>query len=119
MDLTIKIHELAFDIPQFVEEHRSVGFFSEKEGESLHHELNLESVQFSCFRSIPQSVEEHRSVGFFSEEEGESLHHELNLESAQFSCFRGDMKKSRFVVERHEQVSQSNCSLLTPPQGNM
>ena len=62
VDLTIIIHELAFDIPQFVEEHRSVGFLSEKEGESLHHELNLESAQFSCFRGISQSVEEHRSV---------------------------------------------------------
>ena len=49
--LTRKIHELVFDIPCFVEEHETVGLFSEEEGESLHHEINFESVQLSCVRS--------------------------------------------------------------------
>ena len=39
--LTRKIHELVFDIPCFVEEHETVGLFSEEEGESLHHEINF------------------------------------------------------------------------------
>ena len=49
--LTTKIHELVFDVPCFVEEHGTVGLFSEEEGESLHHEINLESAQLSCVRS--------------------------------------------------------------------
>ena len=35
--LTRKNHELVFDVPRFVEEHRTVGLFSEEEGDSLHH----------------------------------------------------------------------------------
>ena len=51
--LTRKIHELVFDVPRFVEEHGTVGLFSEEEGESLHHQINLESAQLSCVRSDP------------------------------------------------------------------
>ena len=43
--LTRKIHELAFDVPRFVKEHKTVGLFSEEEGESIHHAINLESAQ--------------------------------------------------------------------------
>ena len=43
--LTRKIHELVFDVSRFVEEHGTVGLFSEEEGESLHHEINLKSAQ--------------------------------------------------------------------------
>ena len=75
--LTRKIHELGFDVP--------------------------------CF------VEEHGTLGLFSEEEGESLHHEINLESAQLSCVRSDPERLQLVVEWHEQRSQADCSLLTPP----
>ena len=54
--LTRKIHELVFDVPRFVEEHGTVGLFSEEEGESLHHEINLESAQLSCIRSDPERL---------------------------------------------------------------
>ena len=43
--LTHKIHELAFDVPRFVKEHKTVGLFSEEEGESIHHAINLEGAQ--------------------------------------------------------------------------
>ena len=77
MALTRKIHELVFDVPRF--------------------------------------VDEHGIVGLFSEEEGESLNHEINLESAQLSCVRTDPERLRLLVERHEQRSQADHSLLTPP----
>ena len=54
--LTRKIHELVFDVPCFVEEHGAVGLFSEEEGESLHHEINLESAQLSSVRSDPERL---------------------------------------------------------------
>ena len=40
-----KIHQLAFDVLRFVKEHQSVGLFSEEEGESIHHAINLEGDQ--------------------------------------------------------------------------
>ena len=49
--LTRKIRELVFHVPRFVDEHWTVGLFSEKEGECLHHLINLEAVQLSCFRN--------------------------------------------------------------------
>ena len=54
--LTRKIRELVFDVPRFVGEHGTVGLFSEEEGESLHHEINLESAQLSCVRSDPERL---------------------------------------------------------------
>ena len=33
-----------------------LGLFSEEEGESLHHEINLESAQLSCVRSDPERL---------------------------------------------------------------
>ena len=49
--LTWKIHEIVFHVPRFVDEHGTVGLFSEEEGESLHHLINLEAAQFSCVRN--------------------------------------------------------------------
>ena len=49
--LTRKIHELVFHVPHFVDEHGTVGLFSEEEGESLHHLKNLEAAQLSCVRN--------------------------------------------------------------------
>ena len=54
--LTRKIHELVFDVSRFVGEHGTVGLFSEEEGESLHHEINLESAQLSSVRSDPERL---------------------------------------------------------------
>ena len=64
---------------------------------------------------VPRFVGEHGTVGLFSEGEGESLHHEINLESAQLSCVRSDPERLRLALERHEQHSQADRSLFTPP----
>ena len=64
---------------------------------------------------IPCFVEEHGAVGLFSEEKGEHLYHEINLESAQLSFVRSDTERLQLVVEQHEQHSQADHSLLTPP----
>ena len=45
VSLNPKIHELAFDVPHFVKEHKAVGLFNEEEGESIHHAINLEGAQ--------------------------------------------------------------------------
>ena len=36
---------MAFDVPRFVKEHKTVGLFSEEEGGSVHHAINLEGAQ--------------------------------------------------------------------------
>ena len=43
------IHELVYDVSGFVEEHGTVGLFSEEEGESLHHKITLSML--NCFVS--------------------------------------------------------------------
>ena len=67
------------------------------------------------FFGVPRFAEEYGTRGLFSEEEGESLHHEINFESAQLSCVRSDPERLWLVVERHDQCSQADHSLLTPP----
>ena len=61
--LTRKIHKLVPDFHSCVEEHGAAGFFSEKEGEGLHYEINLDSAQLPSVRSDPKRlklvVEEH------------------------------------------------------------
>ena len=52
---TRKIRELFCNVPRFVEEHGTVSLFSE-DGESLHHEINLESAQLSSVRSDPEKL---------------------------------------------------------------
>ena len=57
------LHKLVPDFPSFVEEHGTAGLFSEKGGEGLHHEINLDAAQLPCVRSDPKRlqlvVEEH------------------------------------------------------------
>ena len=36
---------MAFNVPGFVKEHKTVGLFSEEEGESIHHAIDLEDAQ--------------------------------------------------------------------------
>ena len=43
--MTQEIHELAFDVPHFVKEHKTVGLFNEEEGESIHPAIKLEGAQ--------------------------------------------------------------------------
>ena len=35
-----KLHELIFDVPRFLAKHKTLGMFSEEEGESLHNLVN-------------------------------------------------------------------------------
>ena len=49
--LTHKIHELVFHAPRFIDDHGTVGFFSEEKEESLNHLINLEAAQLFCFRN--------------------------------------------------------------------
>ena len=48
--MTRIIHELALDVSRFVKEHKTVGLFSEEEGESIHHAINLEGAQLAGVR---------------------------------------------------------------------
>ena len=50
-----KIRKLFCNVPPFVEEHGTVSLFSE-DGESLHHEINLESAQLSSVRCDPERL---------------------------------------------------------------
>ena len=45
-----KMHEFIFHVPRFVEEHQTIGVFSEEEGESLHNIVNQEVRHFACMR---------------------------------------------------------------------
>ena len=49
--LTRKIHELVFHLPRFVELHKTVGLFSEKEGETLHKVVNQHNRQLVGIRN--------------------------------------------------------------------
>ena len=39
-NITLKMHDFIFDVPCFVKVHRTIGLFSEEEGESLHRFMN-------------------------------------------------------------------------------
>ena len=52
--LTRKIHELVFHLPRFVELHKTVGLFSEEEGETLHKVVNQHNASWhmrSCSKA--------------------------------------------------------------------
>jgi len=50
-NITRKIHELVFDIPEFISKHKTVGRYSEEEGESLHNSVNQELRRLACVRN--------------------------------------------------------------------
>jgi len=52
-----KIHELIFDVPRFLAKHKTVGLFSEEEGESSHKSFNQELKPLSCVRDLLQRLE--------------------------------------------------------------
>lgn len=45
-----KIHELVFDVPRFVQKHKTIGRFSEEEGESLHNAVNQDLRRLASVR---------------------------------------------------------------------
>jgi len=59
VNLTRKMHELIFHVPRFVEEHKTLGLFSEEDGESLHNVVNQESRSVACLRN---SIDKFRHV---------------------------------------------------------
>ena len=50
--LTRKMHKLIFHVPSFVLKHKTVGLFSEEEGESVHKVVNQQSRQLCSVRKI-------------------------------------------------------------------
>ena len=51
-NLTRKMHEHIFHVHAFVEKHRTIGMFSEEEGEALHNLVNQELRQIACVRHV-------------------------------------------------------------------
>ena len=49
--LTRKMHELIFHVPTFGNKHKTVGFYSEEDGESMHKVVNQQSRQLCYVRS--------------------------------------------------------------------
>ena len=98
---TQKIHELFFHVPRFVDGNGTVGLFSVKEGEHLHHLIKLEAAQFSCVRNDSERlqliVEQH-------EQHGQADRSLLTLTRG----VRGVQKKI-----------QAWCLLHGPPSGNI
>ena len=54
--ITRKIHEPIFDIPRFVSLHKTIGRYSEEEGESLHNSVNQECRRLVCVRDPAQKL---------------------------------------------------------------
>jgi len=50
-NITRKIHELVFDIPEFISKHKTVGRYSDQERESLHNSANQELRRLACVRN--------------------------------------------------------------------
>ena len=48
--ITRKIHELIFNVPRFIEQWRTLGLFSEQEGESKHNAVNQQLRVLACMR---------------------------------------------------------------------
>ena len=55
--ITRKMHELIFHIPRFIAYHKTLGMFSEEEGESLHNVINQELRSLYCVRDNKQKLE--------------------------------------------------------------
>ena len=45
-----------FDVPRFLSKHKTIGLFSEEEGESLHKSVNQELKLLSCVRDPLQRL---------------------------------------------------------------
>ena len=49
--VTRKMHELIFDVPRFLAKHKTLGYLSEEEGESLHCSINKQLRQYQSIRN--------------------------------------------------------------------
>ena len=45
-NISPKIHGLTFDVPRFLAKHKTLGYLSEEEGESMHHSINKQLRQY-------------------------------------------------------------------------
>uniref|UniRef100_A0A7M5VGC9 Uncharacterized protein n=1 Tax=Clytia hemisphaerica TaxID=252671 RepID=A0A7M5VGC9_9CNID len=52
-NLTVKMHSLIFSVPRFVSIHKTIGRYSEEEGESLHNLINQELRRVCSIRCKP------------------------------------------------------------------
>ena len=49
-NISRKIHELIFDVPRFLVKHKTFGYLSEEEGESVYHSINKQLRQYQSVR---------------------------------------------------------------------
>ena len=49
--VTRKMHGLIFDVPHFLAKHKTLGYLSEEEGESLHCSINKQLRQYQSIRN--------------------------------------------------------------------
>ena len=54
--ITRKVHELIFNVPRFVEQWKTIGLFSEQEGESKHNAVNQQLRVLACMREPSQRL---------------------------------------------------------------
>ena len=54
--ITRKIHELVFNVPRFIKQWRTLGLFSEQEGESKHNAVNRQLRVLACMREPSEKL---------------------------------------------------------------
>ena len=55
-NITRKIHELIFNVPNFVQRHKTIGMLSEQEGESKHASINAEIRPLANVRNASEGI---------------------------------------------------------------
>ena len=55
-NITRKIHKLIFNVPRFVNKHKTIGMLSEQEGESKHAAINAELRSLACVRNHAEQI---------------------------------------------------------------
>ena len=55
-NITRKIHELIFNVPNFVQRHKTIGMLSEQEGESKHASINAEIRPLANVRNASERI---------------------------------------------------------------
>ena len=55
-NITLKIHELVFNVPQFARKWKTIGLLSEQEGESMHAVVKAELRSLACVRNKAEKL---------------------------------------------------------------
>ena len=56
-NISRKIHELIFDVPRFLAKHKTLGYLSEEECESVHHSINKQLQQYQSVRDEGEKLQ--------------------------------------------------------------